>query len=303
MSYKDEKIQIMYGITGQKNLKEKSLTFLQGYEGSQPVRIGNRAFSQKQNDIFGVLLHVIDQYLSVFKRGTIENRESIWTVVRTLARHVEKHWGLKDRGIWEFRGMKKHFTFSKVLCWVAMDRAAKIALYFDKEAYARTWTDYAVRIKAQILKHGWNPQLGSFVQAYGEEHLDAANLLMADYGFICADDPMYVSTVKRTDACLCRDGLMYRYRNSDDFGEPKSSFTVCTFWLVKSLFRIGDRQRARELFENLLSLSNHVGLLSEDIDFTTKRLLGNFPQGYSHLSLIDAAITLSDEKITKGLDL
>ena len=292
--FKNEKVQIMYGINGEKRLTERVLGWLNGYEGSQPVRIGNAAYNQKQNDIFGVLLDVILQYLTIFKREAVENREDLWTVVRTLARNVEKTWHQKDAGIWEFRTNKKHFTFSKVLSWVAMDRAMRIADYFDKKDYVAVWRRIGEKIRANILSKGWDARLGAFTQAYGEAHLDAANLLMEHYGFIQANDPKFVSTVRLTYEKLSRDGLMYRYRNADDFGVPKSSFTVCTFWLIKSLFKIGDKREAHKLFDQVLSYSNHVGLLSEDIDFESKRLLGNFPQAYSHLALIDTAITFCE---------
>ena len=296
--YKDEKIQIMYGINRQKNLKEKVLDSFAGYENSKPVRIGNAAFTQKQNDIFGVLLDVIYQYLMTFRLAVVEDREDLWTVVRTLARHVENNWRKKDRGIWEFRSWRKHFTFSKVLCWVAMDRAMKIAESFSMVNYVRVWRQIREEIRQDILKNGWDPDVNAFVQAYGEPHLDAANLLMDHYGFIAADDPKYVATVIQTRDTLSRSGLMFRYRNQDDFGIPRSSFTVCSFWLIKSLFKTGRIKEAETLFRRVLSYHNHVGLFSEDIDFDSKRLLGNFPQGYSHLALIDAAITLSGEDLT-----
>lgn len=299
--YKDEKIQIMYGIKGQKSLQEKTLDWLEGYEGSTPVRIGNAAFTQKQNDIFGILLDIIYQYLIIYRREVVEIREDLWTIVRTLARNVEKQWIKKDRGIWEFRSAAKHFTFSKVLCWVAMDRAVKIADYFSMNNYARVWTDMREKIKKDILKKGWNTQINSFSQAYGEPYLDAANLLMEHYGFINALDPRYISTVKLTKERLSRNGMMYRYRNRDDFGVPNSSFIVCTFWLIKSLYKIGETEDAEQLFEQMMNLRNHLGLLSEDIDFETHRLLGNFPQGYSHIALIDTAITLCDEDVTDEL--
>lgn len=290
--FKDEKIQIMYGINGQKQLTEKTIFSLDGYEGTSPVRVGNAAYKQKQNDIYGVMLDCIYQYLKIFKREAIESREELWTVVRTLARHVETNWKKKDRGIWEFRKNPRHFTFSKVLCWVAIDRARLIATYFSKDEYIESWEKLAHAIKKDILKNGWHPELEAFSQSYGEPFLDAANLLMEHYGFITADDPRYIKTVKLTQKRLCQDGLMYRYRTADDFGIPKTSFTVCTFWLIKSLFKIGEREEAERMFEQLLSYSNHLGLFSEDIHFETKRLLGNFPQGYSHLALIDTALTL-----------
>lgn len=290
--FKDEKIQIMYGINGQKKLTEKIIPSLCGYKGSGPVRVGNAAYLQKQNDIYGVLLDCIYHYLKIFKRDAIETREQLWTVVRTLARHVETNWKKKDRGIWEFRKNPRHFTFSKVLCWVAIDRAKLIAAYFSKDDYVEIWGDLAETIRRDILRNGWNREINAFTQSYGEPYLDAANLLMEHYGFIAADDPRYVKTVRLTQERLCRDGLMYRYRTADDFGIPKSSFTVCSFWLIKSLYKIGDRKQAREMFDTLLTYGNHLGLFSEDIDFETKCLLGNFPQGYSHLALIDTALTL-----------
>jgi GH15 family glucan-1,4-alpha-glucosidase len=296
--YKDEKIQIMYAINGQKNLPERELDFLEGYENSRPVRVGNAAYTQKQNDIFGVLLDAIYQYLGIFKREAVENREDIWTVVRTLARHVEHNWMKKDRGIWEFRSYKKHFTFSKMLSWVAMDRAMKIAGYFGMDNYVNVWSNVRDKIEKDIHKKGWNSDIRAFVQAFGENHLDAANLLMEHYGFIQAHDPKFVSTVRLSKKQLSKNGLMYRYRNDDDFGKPRSSFTVCTFWLIKALYKIGEKKQAELMFQDVLSYRNHLGLLSEDIDFETKRLLGNFPQGYSHIALIDAAITLCGEDVT-----
>lgn len=295
--YKDEKIQILYGINGDKKLTEKMLADLDGYFGSKPVRIGNAAYTQKQNDIFGLLLDTILQYFTLFKREAVEEREDLWTIVRTVARHVEKTWHQKDSGIWEFRTSKKHFVFSKMLNWVAMDRAMRIATYFGKDDYAAVWRKMKAKIKTDIFNKGWDEKLGAFTQAYGEPYLDAANLMMEHYGFIDASDPRYVSTVLMTYRLLTKNGLMYRYRNEDDFGAPKSSFTVCTFWLIKSLYRIGEKNEAVKLFEKVLSYSNHVGLLSEDIDFESKRLLGNFPQAYSHLALIDTAITLGGEDV------
>ncbi len=291
--FKDEKIQIMYPVNHRRSMEERILPWLSGYENSKPVRIGNAASLQKQNDIYGVLLDVIYQSLTYF-RNTLNNKEDIWTVVRTLARHVATNWESLDSSIWEFRTDQKHFVFSKVLCWVAMDRTSRIAYLFDKRDKAR---DYAVlrdRIKADILEKGRDPQTNALVQFYGGNVSDASNLLAQQYGFISHKDPIFVNTVERTYKDLCRDGLMYRYKTPDDFGEPKSSFTVCTFWMIKSLYLIGRRELARDMFDRLLSYSNHLGLFSEDIDFATKRLLGNFPQGYSHIALIDTALTISD---------
>jgi GH15 family glucan-1,4-alpha-glucosidase len=159
-------------------------------------------------------------------------------------------------------------------------------------ADAEDWSRLRDKIKSEVVSRGWNADVGCFTQYYGSDSLDASNLLMEHYGFIAADDPRYVATVRKTHEELCVDGLMYRYKDHDDFGQPTSSFTVCTLWMIKSLNRIGEKRRAREMFEQLMEHANHVGLFSEDIDFQTKRLLGNFPQGYSHLAIIDTATEL-----------
>lgn len=301
LPYKDDHIQIMYGIHGDKNLEEKILDWLDGYENSKPVRVGNAAYFQKQNDIYGVLIDMMYQHL-LYSQSTMHNREGVWTVVRSLAKTVKENWDKTDNSIWEFRTESKHFTFSKVLCWVAMDRASKIAQLFDMHEYADQWYRLSEVIRDDIMTKGWNEKQGIFSQAYGEDACDAANLLMEHYGFIPASDPKYKSTVLKTYDALCRNGLMLRYNNEDDFGMPSSSFTVCTFWMIKSLYRIGEKEKAQTMFDEVLSYCNHVGLMSEDIDIKTKRLLGNFPQGYSHLALIDTALTLLGID-TKDVDL
>ncbi|MCY1722728.1 glycoside hydrolase family 15 protein [Prolixibacteraceae bacterium Z1-6] len=295
---KDEKIQIMYGINREKNLTEETLTHLKGYKNSAPVRIGNAAYVQKQNDIYGVLVDVIYQQFIQFEIS-LENSESLWTIVRSIVRIVENNWQKPDKGIWEIRTDEKHFTFSKVLCWVALDRAIKIADIIHKEKYLKEWQKLANTIKTDILENAWNDEKGAFTQFYGSKDMDAANLLMESYGFIDAKDPKYIQTVIETEKELCYNGLMYRYKNQDDFGLPTSSFTICTFWLINALDAVGQRKKAKLMFDQLLKYSNHVGLFSEDLDFETKELLGNFPQAYSHLALIDTAINLSKGKITE----
>ena len=291
--FKDEKIQIMYPINHRRGrLTEKELPWLEGYMGSEPVRVGNAAAKQKQNDIYGVVLDVIYESLTIFHES-LNHKEDLWTVVRTLARHVVNNWEKLDSSIWEFRTEQKHFTFSKILCWVGMDRAARIAKFFNKTNDAKNYAYWRDQIKADVLKRGCDPQTNALTQFYGGTSLDAANLLSQHYGFLSHIDPVYVDTVLQTFEKLSEDGLMYRYNSPDDFGQPKSSFTVCTFWMIKSLYLIGKKDLAIKMFEQVLQYSNHVGLFSEDIDFKSKRLLGNFPQGYSHIALIDAALTLS----------
>ena len=296
---KDEKIQIMYGINGEKKLSEKILDHLDGYLDSKPVRIGNDAYKQKQNDIYGIMMDVIFQQFQVFDI-TLDNSEALWTIIRSIVKIVERNWKKTDRGIWELRTEQKHFTFSKVLSWVAVDRAVMIAKFINNDnEYVSQWSKLRDTIKKDILKNAWNEKIGAFSQSYGSDDLDAANLLMEPYGFIKADDPKYISTVHATRRELSKNGLMFRYRNKDDFGTPISSFTICTFWLIEALYKIGKKDEANELFERVLSYSNHLGLFSEDIEFETKRLLGNFPQAYSHLALIETAIILSGGEFTK----
>ncbi len=289
---KDEKIQVMYGINREKNLTERILGHLSGYENSTPVRIGNDAFRQKQNDIYGILMDVIYQHFKIFETS-LDNSEALWTITRSIVKTVNRNWKKPDRGIWEIRKTQKHFTFSKVLCWVALDRAIRVASLINKSDYVKGWSGIANAIKKDIFDNAWDEELQSYTQSYGSKDMDAANLLMETYGFIDAADPRYISTVKNTYKYLSENGLMYRYKNEDDFGLPSSSFTVCNFWLINSLHRIGEREQAVRLFEQILKYSNHLGLFSEDIDFKTKRLLGNFPQAYSHLALIETAINLS----------
>lgn len=295
---KDEKIQIMYGIRGEKKIKERFLDHLEGYLGSKPVRTGNAAYMQKQNDIYGILADVIYQSFKLFP-ATLENSEELWTIVRKIVHHVRNNWKKPDRGIWELRTKPEHFVFSKLLCWTAVDRSVRIAELLDKKTYVRNWSNLRDKIRNDMMKKGWNPNIGAFTQYYGSPHLDAANLLMEHFGFIEASDEKYVSTVKKTKETLCRDGLMYRYINEDDFGKPETSFTICTFWMIDSLFKIGRKEEARQMFEKLLAYGNHLGLFSEGISFENKRLLGNFPQGYSHLALIQTAILLCDECMEK----
>lgn len=289
---KDEKLQIMYGINGEKELTENIITHLEGYEGSKPVRIGNAAYIQKQNDIYGILMEVIYQQFLNFET-TLENSEELWTIVRGIVRIVEEHWKQADKGIWEFRTEERHFTFSKLLCWVAVDRAVKIGEILRNGINDQKWKNLRQEIYEDIYHRGWNEEVQAYTQSYGSKDLDASTLLMETYGFIKAKDPRFVSTVKATEKALCYNGLLFRYKNEDDFGTPSSSFTICTFWFINSLYKIGEREKAMKMFDELLSYSNHLGLFSEDLDFETKRLLGNFPQAYSHLALIETAMNFS----------
>jgi GH15 family glucan-1,4-alpha-glucosidase len=285
----------MYGIDREKKLTEKTLDHLSGYKGSKPVRIGNAAYKQKQNDIYGILMDVIYQLLLNFT-SDVEHREELWTITKGIVWVVGRHWQEPDKGIWEFREEDRHFTFSKVLCWTAVDKAIKVADLLGKTSKLARWQLLEREIREDIMENAWNEEVQAFTQAYGSHDLDAAVLLMESYGFIDARHPKYISTVKAIERELCYEGLLYRYKNKDDFGLPTSSFTICTFWFINSLYKIGEEERATKMFDQLLSHGNHLGLFSEDIDFKSKRLLGNFPQAYSHLALIETAINISEGK-------
>ena len=289
---KNEKLQIMYGIDGQKTLTEKILKHLSGYKNSKPVRIGNAAYIQKQNDIYGILVDAIHFQIEKFKDMSYKH-EQLWSIVKSVVWVVEKNWKKPDKGIWEFRNEDQHFTFSKLLCWVAIDRAIKISNLIKNGRKSDKWKILREEIKNDIHLNAWNPKIKAFTQSYGSDFLDASVLLMESYGFIDCKDPKYVDTVKAIERELLFDGLLFRYKNNDDFGEPKSSFTVCTFWYINSLFKIGEETKAKNLFDQLLSNSNHMGLFSEDLDFKTKKMLGNFPQAYSHLALIETAMNFN----------
>ena len=295
ISDKGENFQIMYGINSEKELTEKILSHLAGYKNSKPVRIGNAAFNQQQNDIYGVLMDIIYTEIKLFS-DVEDQHEQLWSITKNVAWVINEKWMTPDKGIWEFRGEDQHFTFSKVLCWVAIDRSIKVAELFKKVKKIKKWILLRDNIKKDILSKGWNKNKRAFTQSYNSSDLDASVLLMEPYGFISANDPKYISTVHAIEKELSNDGLLYRYKNEDDFGLPSSSFTVCTFWFIDALNKIGEREKAKKLFDKLLSYSNHLGLFSEDLDFKTKELLGNFPQAYSHLALIETAMNLNKTK-------
>jgi GH15 family glucan-1,4-alpha-glucosidase len=222
-----------------------------------------------------------------------ERSEEIWSIVKGIVWVVKKNWKKADKGVWEFRSEDQHFTFSKVLCWVAIDRAIKIAELVGKDNIALKWNPLKEAIKDDIESHAWSEEVQAYTQSYGSKYLDASVLLIEQFGFVSANEDRFKKTVKAIEKELAFNGLLYRYKNQDDFGLPSSSFTVCTFWFINSLIKIGEVEKAKKYFEDLLKYSNHLNLFSEDIDFDTKQLLGNFPQAYSHLALIDTAISFN----------
>lgn len=286
--------QIMYGIRGEKVLTEKILPHLAGFENSRPVRIGNGAYNQKQNDSYGYLMDVIYKYYR-FDPGTQDEVEEVWAIVKIIAYTITKDWRKPDEGIWEIRNRKEHFVFSKVMCWVALNRAYKIANILNEKKYAERWGKEAELIQKDVMEKGWKEELQSFSQAYDNLEFDSSLLLMEKYGFISAQDVRYRKTVKAVQAALYHKGLMYRYTAHDDFGTPSSAFTICTFWLIRALYVIGEKEEAQAIFERIVTYSNSVGLFSEDLNFDTKTSLGNLPQAYSHLALINTALLFSQE--------
>ena len=291
---KNEKLQIMYGINGEKILEEKTLDHFSGYLDSKPVRIGNAAYNQKQNDIYGILMDAIHYQIEKFPTENQEYEE-LWSIVKSIVWIVKNNWKSPDKGIWEFRNEDKHFTFSKLLSWVAIDRAIKISILINKSSNIKKWKLIRKEIYNDILENGWNKKIGAFTQSYGSDSLDASLLLMESFEFMKPNDLKYVKTVKAIEKNLMNDGLLFRYKNKDDFGFPTSSFTLCSFWYINSLYKIGEEEKSKNYFEKILKYSNHLGLYSEDLDFKSKRLLGNFPQAYSHLALIDCALNFNSK--------
>ncbi len=295
MLLKHSNIAVVYGIHGEKELTEKTLEYLDGYEGSKPVRIGNDAYRQSQHDLYGELIEAIYAYFVGNRRTTGYLDEEIWTVVRSLVNAAEVTWQNPDSGIWERRGPVRHYVHSKMMNWVAMDRAAKIAKLLEKPTQTRRYLALADQIKEDILKNGWNEEVQSFVMYYGGKELDAANLLMLHYGFLPRNDPRIIKTVQQSYQQLVRNGFAFRYIAEDEFGIPENAFIVCTFWMVNALYLIGETAKAREMFEHMMKCANSFGLFSEDIEISSLRLTGNFPQGYSHLAFIQSVLLLETD--------
>jgi GH15 family glucan-1,4-alpha-glucosidase len=288
---KQTKVQIAYRIDGSPDLDEEILPHLCGYRDSRPVRIGNAASRTRQNDIFGEVLNTIHLYYCRYELEPMS--EEMWSLVKFMVRTSAREWANRDAGIWEYRHRRRHFTHSKILSWVAVDRGADIARRLGRPALADEWAGVARTIRADIMHRGWNQKVGAFTQAYRSQALDISILQASRFGFIEPSDPRWISTVRACHLALGRNGYTMRYTSADDFGVPRSAFIVATLWMVKALDMIGEHDAALALFERTLASANHLGLLSEDVDTQTGELLGNFPQAYSHLALINAAHQLS----------
>jgi len=286
-----DQLQIMYGIAGERNLLEWEASWLPGYEGSTPVRIGNAASTQVQLDVYGEL---IAAYLHAHPAMAGEDAES-FSLPRHIVEHLETIWDKPDQGMWESRGDAQQFTHSKIMSWVAFDRAVQAAERLGRAAPLERWIQIRDAIHNEVCTKGFDEKLGSFVQVYGSKDLDASLLLLPQVGFLPSDDPRVVGTVEAIEKHLMPDGLVMRYdtgRVDDGLPPGEGLFLACSFWLVSALQRIGREADARKLFDRLLLLRNDVGLLSEEYDTKEKRLVGNFPQALSHIALINAAFSL-----------
>jgi GH15 family glucan-1,4-alpha-glucosidase len=288
----DDDLQIMYGIDGERDLPERILDHLPGYAGSRPVRIGNAASEQRQHDVWGALLDSV--YLHSRAADHLDPR--IWPILGKQVEAALKHWREPDQGLWEVRGEPRHFTSSKIMCWVAADRGARLAAMIGREEEAAQWELAADGIKADILEHGVDKR-GVFTQYYGSTALDASLLLAPLVRFLPADDPRIVATVNAICDELTEHGLVLRYRTEetdDGFTGEEGSFTICSFWLVSALCEIGETKRARELCTKLLSFAGPLELYAEEIDPNSGQHLGNFPQAFTHLALINAVLHVID---------
>ncbi|MEM0154451.1 MAG: glycoside hydrolase family 15 protein [Methanothrix sp.] len=284
-------LQVLFGVNGERDIPERTLDNLSGYKGSRPVRVGNAAATQRQVDIFGELLDAI--YLFYVKHKKDFNLdESDWELIYGLVESAIKEWRYKDHSIWEFRTISKHYTFSKVLCWVALDRGVEIAKALGKDKYSKRWAKIRDEIKSEIMANGWNANVGSFTQSYGSDELDASLLLLPYFGFIDYKDEKMAKTVEAIGNGLFKNGFVMRYNAKDDFGMPKNALIACTFWYIDALYEIGKKEEAIKLFVKTVAHANKLGLLSEDINRETGELLGNFPQAYSHIALINTAMHL-----------
>jgi len=285
----------MYGLAGEKRLAEWEVPWLSGYAGSKPVRIGNAASGQLQIDVFGEVLDALHQA----RVGGLQSLAEAWDFQRVLLSHLEEIWCLPDEGIWEVRGGPQHFTHSKVMAWVAFDRTIKSAEAFDLEGPVDHWRQLRAEIHAEVCEKGFDPTVGAFVQAYGSKHLDAGALLIPAVGFLPPEDARVQSTIAAIERRLVRNGFVLRYDTAatqDGLPPGEGAFLACSFWLADAYVLLGRDEDARKLFERLLSLRNDLGLLSEEYDPAAKRLLGNFPQAFSHIALVNTAHNLEREK-------
>jgi GH15 family glucan-1,4-alpha-glucosidase len=297
---KGSQLRIMYGLAGERRLPELELPWLAGYEGSKPVRIGNAAHDQFQLDVFGEAIDC----LHLARHYGLDSRQNDWRIERELLARLEEVWREPDEGIWEVRGPKRHFTHSKVMAWVAFDRAVKDVERFGLDGPVERWRRLRDEVHAEVCERGFDRERNSFVQFYGARELDASLLMMAEVGFLPATDPRIRGTVAAIENELVRGGFVYRYRTASgvdglskgEGAKGEGAFLLCTFWLADIYTLMGRHADARRVFESLLAIRNDVGLLAEEYDPVARRQLGNFPQAFSHLGLIDTARNLTQRE-------
>ncbi len=287
-------LQIMYGPAGERRLPEFELPWLAGYEESRPVRVGNGASSQFQLDVYGEVLDVLHQA----RRREIEPDDQSWALQKVLLASLERRWREPDEGIWEVRGPRRHFVHSKMMAWVAFDRGVKAVEQFGRDGAVDRWRRSRDEIRAEVLEQGWSEELNSFVQYYGSDRVDASLLTIPLMGFLPPDDPRVRGTLEAVRRELVVDGFVQRYRHDaeaesvDGLPPGEGAFFLCSFWFVDNLVLLGELDEACEMFERLLSLRNELGLLSEEYDPKLERLVGNFPQAFSHIGLVNTALLL-----------
>ncbi|MDH3419758.1 MAG: glycoside hydrolase family 15 protein [Gammaproteobacteria bacterium] len=285
-------LQPVYGITGRAALEERKVESLAGYRDMGPVRIGNDAYRQQQHDVYGATILAATQ--SFFDRRMIKTgTDQDFVRLEALGEHAAKLYSEPDAGPWEYRGRAMVHTYSSVMCWAGCDRLAKIAAQLGKSSRAAHWEKQASGIRRQILDSAWNDKRKSFVASFGGEDLDASLLILPELGFIAPEDPRFTGTLAAIEGELKQGPYIYRYANPDDFGMPETAFNICTFWYISALAAVGRRDEARELYCNMLEHRTALGLLSEDLDVTSGELWGNFPQTYSMVGIIMAAMRLS----------
>lgn len=289
---RDAPLQPVYGIRRDVALDERVAPFLGGYRGMGPVRVGNLAYHQVQNDVFGEAILASTQAFFDTRLERPAGRHMFLDLER-LGEQAVKYYNVPDAGLWELRGSTRVHTFSSITCWAACHRLACIARHLGLHDREEEWAAHAQRMHAEICERAWNPDIGSFVSTFDGKHLDASLLLMAEFQFLAPDDPRFASTVHAIENRLRRGDFLLRYDEEDDFGRPETAFLVCTLWWILALEKMGERKRARKLFENVLDKCNHLGLLAEDVAPDTGELWGNFPQTYSMVGLIQCASRLS----------
>ena len=285
-------LQPVYGITGERQLDEQSLEQLRGYDNIGPVRIGNAAYVQTQHDVTGELVLCLETILR--DPRVVWEDPSLAPLVERLVNEAMTSSTLTDTGLWEYRTMPKHYTFSKAMCWVAVQRAATLAPTLGLDDRVKEWQAWADAERVRIVEHAYNPKVGYFTQILDGDKPDASNLLLPTLGLIEGTDPRFVSTVRAYEKLLVENGMMLRYRHLDDFGATTSAFSICSFWWIEALAMMGEVDRAVELFNHLYEFANPLGLFSEDIEPATGQLLGNFPQAYTHVGVINAAVTIGE---------